>query len=178
MVLPAIPEAGREQEARRRQRDAAFAVALQSDGKIVASGQAQNSYGQAFALARYNPDGTLESTFGTGGKVTTVFSGRDDAAHGVVIQPADGKIVAAGVTKTSTGEDFALARYNPNGTLDTTFGSGGLVTTDFAGRDDAAFAVALQSDAKIVAAGGAETGRTSFTYSRSDEDFALARYLG
>ncbi len=125
--------------------DEAHGVVIQpADGKIVAAGVAQTSYGQAFALAHYNPNGTLDNTFGNGGKVTTAFTGRDDAAHGVVIQPADGKIVAAGVTKTSTGDDFALARYNPNGTLDTTFGSGGKVTTDFAGRDDTAFAVALQ----------------------------------
>ncbi len=74
---------------------------------------------------------------------------------------------------------FAAIRFcnSPNGTLDNTFGTGGKVTTDFAGGDDAAFAVALQADGKIVAAGGAEAGRSSFSYG-SNEDFALARYLG
>jgi uncharacterized delta-60 repeat protein len=119
-------------------------------------------------LAAWAASGDLDATFGTGGKVTTDFAGGTDEAHGVVIQPLDGKIVAAGEAKTSYGEDFALARYSPNGTLDTTFGTGGLVTTDFNGRDDVAFAVALQSDGKIVAAGQAQS-----SYGQA---FALARY--
>ena len=118
--------------------------------------------------------GDLDPTFGTGGKVTTDFNGNDDEAHGLVIQ-ADGKLVAAGFAKTSRGEDFALARYNPNGTLDTTFGTGGKVTTDFNGGDDQAFALVLQGDGKLVAAG---TTKAGFTYNRTGEDFALARYLG
>ncbi len=158
--------------------DAAFAVALQPDGKIVAAGGAKASYrSQDFALARYNPNGGLDTTFGTGGKVTTDFAGDTDEAHGVVVQ-LDGKIVAAGVANTSRAQDFALARYNPDGGLDTTFGTGGKVTTDFAGGDDAAFAVALQPDGKIVAAGGADAGGSRSSYRGSGEDFALARYLG
>jgi uncharacterized delta-60 repeat protein len=97
-----------------------------------------------------DPNGTLDATFGAGGRVTTDFAGDDDQAFAVVLQP-DGKIVAAGVAKTSRSADFALARYNANGTLDTTFGTGGRVTTDFAGDDDQAFAVVLQPDGKIVA---------------------------
>ena len=109
--------------------------------------------------------------------MTTDFAGDDDTAFGVVVQ-ADGKIVVAGGAKTSRSEDFALARYNANGTLDATFGTGGKVTTDFAGNDDAAFAIALQQDGKIVAAGGANGGRSRTDYGGSGEDFALARYLG
>src|SRR5207237_6415346 len=87
----------------------------------------------------------------------SVWVGRmihDDQANGVVAQ-SDGKLVAAGVAKTSRSQDFALARYNPNGSLDATFGTGGKVTTDFAGDDDAAFAAVLPPAGKIVAAGGA-----------------------
>ena len=155
--------------------DEARGVVLQPDGKIVAAGAANTEgsrdrgSGGDFALARYNPNGALDATFGTGGKVTTDFNGDDDAAFGVVLQP-DGKIVAAGAAKTSyRGQDFALARYNPNGTLDATFGTGGKVTTDFNGDDDAAFGVVLQPDGKIVAAGAAKT-------SYRGQDFALARY--
>ena len=136
----------------------------------MAAGEATVSYrGEDFALARYNPNGALDATFGTGGKVTTDFAGDTDRAFAVALQ-TDGRIVAAGETTTGyRGEDFALARYNPNGALDATFGEGGQVTTDFAGDTDRAFAVALQTDGKIVAAGEAKT--------QTKEDFALARYL-
>ena len=145
--------------------DQALAVALQSDGKIIAVGQAVQSDGDDdFALARYNSDGSLDTSFGTGGKVTTDFFSQNDQAFAVALQ-SDGKIIAAG----STFLDFALARYNSDGSLDATFGSGGKVTTDFAFSDQA-FAVALQSDGKIIAAGFANQGR------RDINDFALARY--
>jgi uncharacterized delta-60 repeat protein len=145
--------------------DVASAVALQPDGKIVATGftGVSDTDRVDFALARYNSDGTLDSSFGTGGRVITDFARGADLADAMALQP-DGKIVVAGITFTpSRLGDMALARYNPNGTLDSSFGAGGEVTTDF-GDHDGAFAVALQPDGKIVAAG--------FTA----EDFALARY--
>ncbi len=146
--------------------DEAFAVALQPDGKIVAAGGAVvGSSPFDFALTRYNPDGSLDPTFGTDGKATTDFGGTDEALA-MALQP-DGKIVAAGQAFTGSSPDFAVdfavARYNPDGSLDSTFGTGGKVTTDFAGFD-AARAVALQPNGKIVAAGG------------SSFDFAVARY--
>ena len=142
----------------------ANAVAIQGDGKIVAAGQSFGSNPE-FALARYNGDGTLDTTFGTDGKVTTDFTGVGDLATAVAIQ-ADGKIVAAGATDSGVlGEDFALARYNADGTLDTTFGTDGKVTTDFTGVGDVARAVAIQADGKIVAAG---TGSGSPELARYD----------
>jgi uncharacterized delta-60 repeat protein/uncharacterized repeat protein (TIGR01451 family) len=140
--------------------DGAQAVAIQSDGKIVAVGGTFSFPSGDFALARYNADGSLDPSFGSGGKMTTDFGGFD-AASAAVIQP-DGRIVAAG--RSGSG-DFALARYNADGSLDPTFGSGGKVTTDFGGFD-AAFGVALQADGKIVAAGQGGPGG----------GFALARY--
>jgi uncharacterized delta-60 repeat protein len=136
--------------------DEANALIQQADGKLVAAGVAPTQTGSSFALARYNPDGTLDASFGTGGTVTTDFNG---GANALVVQ-VDGRLVAAG----QAGEDFGLARYHPNGTLDSTFGTGGTVTTEFAGSSDAAFALAVQADGKLVAAGG--TGSA----------FALARY--
>src|SRR5262249_4024029 len=126
----------------------ATAEAIQNDGKIVLVGETQGANGDDFALARYNPDGSLDTTFGTGGKVTTDFAGADDA-FSVAIQ-SDGKIVVAGSSQQNTGEDFALARYNSDGTLDTSFGAGGEVLTAIAGG---ANGVAIQADGKIVAAG-------------------------
>ena len=146
--------------------DQAFGVAIQGDGKIVAAGFA----GSDFALARYNADGSLDTAFDGDGKVTTDFagSGSRDEAHAVAIQ-GDGKIVAAGLAVVSGVFDFALARYNADGSLDTIFSGDGKVTTDFAGDFDAAHGVAIQANRRIVAAGFADLPGTGF-------DFALARY--
>ncbi len=143
------------------------AVALQADGKIVVAGAAG---GSGFALVRYNSDGSPDSTFGSGGVAAINFAGLGDEAESVAIQ-ADGKIVAAGLSnQASTGSDFALARFNANGTLDTSFGSGGKVTTDFAGQFDVASQVAIQADGKIVAGGNSYQGK------KTGDDFAVVRY--
>jgi uncharacterized delta-60 repeat protein len=149
--------------------DRAFGVALQADGRIVAAGRTCSGPTCVFALARYGGGGSLDATFGSGGLVTTDFSGSVDEAFAVVIQPIDGKIVAAG---GSGSGDFALARYDTSGSLDGSFGAGGQVTTDFAGSSDIAFALALQSDGRVVAAGRAQVPISQGV----DVDFAVARY--
>ncbi|MFN7738414.1 MAG: delta-60 repeat domain-containing protein, partial [Pirellula sp.] len=111
--------------------------------------------------------GDLDTTFDGDGKVTTDFGNTGDVAHSVAIQ-SDGKIVVAGFSRFEgnfNSEDFALARYNSNGSLDTTFDGDGKITTDFDGEYDNALSVAIQSDGKILVAG------VSNRY-----DFALARY--
>jgi uncharacterized delta-60 repeat protein len=137
----------------------AFGVAIQSDGKIVVAGE---TYGSGGFVVRYNADGTLDSSFGTNGRSAY---GMSSYGYGVAIQ-SDGKIVLAGCGGAG-GNDFALARYNTNGSLDTSFDSDGKVTTDFNGSADGICGVALQSDGKIVAAGYGGLG---------GEDFAVARY--
>jgi uncharacterized delta-60 repeat protein len=147
------------------------AVAIQADGKIVVAGESNASGSRDFALARYLPNGTLDTTFGGDGTVLTGFgSSCCEGAGALVLQP-DSKIVVAGSSySTASNYDFALARYLPNGTLDTTFGGDGMVLTDFgSGREDIASALALQPDGKLVVAGWS-TVSGSF-------DFALARYL-
>ena len=146
----------------------AAALALQSDGKIVVAGDVLSATGPPdFAVARYNTDGSLDSSFGSGGRVTTDFAGRSDNGTAIAVQP-DGKIlVAGGANLGATQFDFALVRYNANGSLDSTFGPGGKVTTDFNGGLDAASAIALQADGMIVAAGFATAG---------DPHMALVRY--
>lgn len=112
--------------------------------------------------------GDLDPTFGTGGLVTTDFAGDSEGALALVIQ-ADSKVVVAGWSSTGPTIDFALARYNTDGSLDTSFGTGGLVTTDVApDAYDQAFALAIQDDGKIIAAGFVDNG--------ADDDFALIRY--
>jgi uncharacterized delta-60 repeat protein len=137
-------------------------VALQPDGKIVVVGGGSGAVDDDFALARYNPDGSLDTTFSDDGKQTTDFT-RADSARGVALQP-DGKIVVVG--DSSAGDDFALARYNPDGSLDTTFSDDGKQTTDF-GNADSANGVALQPDGKILAVGSSSV---------PGGDSALARY--
>ena len=149
--------------------DFATSVAIQANGKIVVAGSSGATCEGPFdfGLARYNTDGTPDITFGTGGKVTTDFGGTFDLALDVAIQ-ADSKIVAAGFTDASGTRDFALARYNANGSLDVNFGPGGRVTTNFGGTRDQANGLAIQADDKIVAAGVSNASGA--------RDFALARY--
>ncbi|HEV8230928.1 MAG TPA: delta-60 repeat domain-containing protein [Thermoanaerobaculia bacterium] len=151
--------------------DTANAVAIQPDGKIVVAGSAANSLGSDFALVRYNSDGSLDNSFDGDGKATTDFSGGGDIAYGVAIQP-DGKIVAAGVTnQLATSADVALARYNADGSLDMSFGTGGRVQTDVFGEGEVAFALALQPDGKILVA-----GLLTRTNSPTADDSLLIRY--
>jgi uncharacterized delta-60 repeat protein len=143
----------------------ANAVAIQSDQKIVVAGSADNGLNEVFALARYNPDGSLDNSFGSSGKVTTDVSTGSAVAKAVQIQ-TDGKIVAAGYS--GTNRHFAVVRYNPNGTLDTAFGGTGKVTTDIGSTDDEVNSLQIQSDGKIVAAGLNQSGGYN--------DYALARF--
>ena len=122
------------------------ALAIQSDGKILVAGDSDAFGSDDFALARYNADGSLDTSFGPGhtGLVTTDFgSGSGELANALAIQ-SDGKILVAGITDASGSGDFALARYNADGSLDASFGPGtGLVTTDFGGGSrDVAYALA------------------------------------
>jgi uncharacterized delta-60 repeat protein len=145
----------------------ANSVVLQSDGKIVAAGYSYNGSDNDFAIVRYNTDGSLDSTFGTGGKLTTPIGSGDDNADSVVLQ-SDGKIVVAGDSGNGSNSDFAVLRYNSGGSLDTTFGTGGKVTTPIGSGNDYASDVVLQSDGKIIVAGSSHNG--------SNHDFAVVRY--
>ncbi|HZL35496.1 MAG TPA: hypothetical protein VFC78_09315 [Tepidisphaeraceae bacterium] len=148
------------------------AIAVQADGKIVAAGFAGATYNTQdhFELARYNANGTLDTSFGTGGTVSTSLLATSQA-HGVAIEP-DGKIVVAGFATDAGGHSsFAVARYTASGSLDSGFGTGGELLTGFANTGGQAFAVALQADGKIVAAGQANGGNGAFV-----TEIALARY--
>jgi uncharacterized delta-60 repeat protein len=153
----------------------ARAVAIQPDGRIVTAGQAgcerAGRLRVTFALARYTPAGRLDRSFAGDGRLTTDFTAVDDYAFDVVIQP-DRKIVAAG---TARFDDFersrlALARYEPDGRLDTSFGGDGKVTDVFSGDQDCmpaeAHALARQSDGKLVVAGRTACGHPNFAVAR------------
>ena len=173
----------------------ATAVLVLPTGKLLLGGFSGPEGGN-IQVARLNPRGALDATFGSGGKVAVEFGGDDfghaiarlkpdgspdaafdgdgtatldfgslaDLAFAALLQP-DGKIVVAGSTQ-ATG-DFAVARLNPDGSPDMTFGAAGKATADF-GAAAFAFAMALQPDGRIVVA-GQRTGA---------DDFAIARLLG
>jgi uncharacterized delta-60 repeat protein len=157
----------------------ARAIAIQSDGKIVAAGGIGNNAvaGAGFALVRYNTDGSLDASFGVGGKLTTQFDGGSSAA-GVAIQ-SDGKIVAAGFAGVLSNSSFALVRYNSDGSLDTGFGASGKVTTQF-GASSSVNAITIQPDGKIVAAGvaGELNKASSFAVARYNSDGSLDTSFG
>ena len=100
---------------------------------------------------RYNSDGTLDGSFDGDGKLTTDFGASEDHANSVVLQ-TDGKILAAGYSSSAGNVDFALVRYNSDGSLDVPFGADGRIKTDF-GAADFAYSVAIQTDGRIVVAG-------------------------
>lgn len=141
--------------------DYANSVAIQPDGKIVVAGTTRNGgTNRFFALVRYNFDGSPDTTFGSSAIVITSVTGAaTEESMDVAIQP-DGNIVAAGYS----GGDFATVRYKPNGTLDSAFGSSGIVTTP----NGIARSVVIQSSGKIVIAGMNSNGTNS--------DFAFVRY--
>lgn len=145
---------------------------IQPDGKIVVAGKMFNGANDDFALARLNPNGTLDTTFGGTGKVVTNFALGSFEEIKSIVRDASGRIIAAGVTDANGGKkNFALARYNPNGTLDTTFDGDGILISDFNGEDEGIEDVTLDGSGRIVAAG------YSFAYNASKyRGFAVARY--
>ena len=145
--------------------DAAHAIALQSDGKIILVGEAVDATLPDFAVVRLNADGTLDNSFGSGGKVITPMGADYDYAYAVVIQ-SDGRIVVGGTANSPA--DFALARYLTNGTLDPEFGNGGKVITSIGLSHEGILGLGLQASGKIIAAGYSTNGTV--------EDFAVARY--
>jgi len=155
----------------------AAGVAIYPGGKVVVAGSITDpdTFNNDFALARYNANGSLDASFGSGGEVTTSFGpDTSDTAVGVAVQ-ADDKIVVAGTVQdfdTDFIDEFGLARYDANGSLDGSFGTGGLVTTSF-GPDTSAFAagLAIQADGKIVVAGTVQDFSANFI-----SEFGLARY--
>jgi len=152
----------------------AYGVALQNNGQIVAAGRTFNSNTNAymFGLVRYNSNGTLDNTFGAGGIDTTTIGGYDDEGQAVAIQPADGKIVVAGFADVNnTAYNFAVVRYNTNGSLDTTSNGGNGKVTTPVDSTSSGEAVAIQPDGKIVVAGYSQDTATLY-YS-----VGVARYL-
>jgi uncharacterized delta-60 repeat protein len=148
------------------------AVAVQADGKVLVAGSSGTVGGTKLSVLRYQRDGALDTTFGTSGKVLVALgTNGNDRANAIAVQD-DGKIVVAGSSQQGTsGLDFALLRFNADGTADAGFGNGGKVFADFGSESDRAWALLLMPDQSIVVGGETNTGNSA-----GGVDFALARF--
>jgi len=143
------------------------AVSLQNDGKVVIVGSVYNGTDMDFMVARFNTNGLIDSTYDGDGIATVSIGLGDDYCAAAVIQPDD-KMVLAGYSFNGVSSDYALVRFNENGSLDTSFSSDGKLTTSITTSGEGAFAVVLQPDGKILAAGGSSSG--------SNLNFSSIRY--
>jgi len=171
------------------QQDIATSIAIQSDGVLVIGGTAQNSLGNTdLAVTRVKSNGYMDKTFANKGLKTVKFDlggSNDDQLTGLALQ-SDGKIVLGGFAQVSASGDydFALARLNTDGSLDTTFSTDGKKAVPFnlGGDDkDLSHAIAIQSDGKILIAGGATKSslvNTDFAITRVDDEGSLDTSFG
>lgn len=149
--------------------DEGFSIALQSDGKIVVAGSSYSGYWADFAVIRFTSEGNLDTTFSGDGIQTTAIGTIDDIGRSVAIQQ-DGKIVVAGYSNVGVYSNFAIIRYNSDGSIDTSFSGDGIQTTSVSNFNDWGWSVAIQNDGKII------VGGSSFTFQSSSGDFAIVRY--
>ena len=149
--------------------DNCSSIKIQNDGKIILVGTSEIGNIQHFALIRYSTTGIVDSSFGNNGKVLTAIADTTSFANKIIIQN-DGKIVIAGYSASNIGgyHDFAMIRYHNNGSIDSSFGINGIVTTDINSSYDNAQTLAIQTDGKLLLAGGASNG--------VDYDLAVVRY--
>lgn len=155
--------------------DLSYSVAIQSDGKILVAGASwMTSIGFGFALGRYNTDGSLDNSFGVGGKVSTTFGTIESRGWSVAIQ-ADGKIIVVGDVWNGSGRDFGVARYNTDGSIDNSFGMDGKVITSFGPGSSTPHSVLIQADGKILACGDDDS---VFVMARYNTDGALDNSFG
>ncbi|WP_276135255.1 T9SS type A sorting domain-containing protein [Polluticoccus soli] len=148
--------------------DRFYAMTLQPDGKILAAGMSGTQSGLTdFVLMRFDENGYRDNSFGNNGVARAMTLSSYNVINAIALQN-DGRVVVAGATPGGSGLDFALLRFNPNGSLDNSFDGDGKATTSNTGGDDLAYGVAIQSDGKIVAAG----------FSGSQPNYTLVRYLG
>ncbi|HEX5637920.1 MAG TPA: hypothetical protein VFY78_12580, partial [Gammaproteobacteria bacterium] len=157
--------------------DIGYAIALQPDRKILVAGSSGVSgSGNDFAVLRYLADGSLDTSFSSDGITTTAIATSyfSDKARALVIQP-DGKIIAGGFARNATdsADDFAVARFNTNGSLDSSFGTGGITTTTIGGyslENETGYALAMQTDGNVVLAESNNAGGTT-------QEIWMVRYL-
>ena len=157
--------------------DAANSIIELPDGKLCVAGSSFNGINNDFALVEYNSDGSLNNSFGSFGKVKTDINNSEDNGNSILMQ-TDGKLIISGTTYNGSNHDFAVVRYNSNGTLDDNFGTAGKVVTDFNNSEDNAGSSAIQSDGKIVVAGYTNGLYTDFAAVRYNTDGTIDNSFG
>jgi uncharacterized delta-60 repeat protein len=147
--------------------EACNSIVVQNDGKILLAGSSGNS----FSITRCNSDGSLDTAFGINGRAITNFDGAADYAYSIAIQ-TDGKLVVGGTSLSyvSGSYDFALARYNTDGSLDSSFDGDGKLRTSLGQYSDSINSVVIQSDGKILVVGG------TCVANYSDQEVGIVRY--
>src|SRR3954462_14554596 len=131
--------------------DQGYAMSVLNNGKVLVAGRAWNVDQYDFGVARFNADGTLDTSFGNGGMAMTDLGSMFDAAYGMAVQ-TNGKIVVVGQTENEFNYNFGMVRYNSDGSLDSNFGNGGVVVSDFTGNYDIAYGVTVHASGKITVA--------------------------
>jgi uncharacterized delta-60 repeat protein len=127
-------------------------LAIQPDGKILLGGKCYNRSNSDFCIARFNSNGTLDTSFGSSGRIIEPIGSSDDEGFSLAIQP-DGKILLGGYCYNGSDYDFCIARFNSNGTLDTSFGSSGKVIQPIGSSNDFGRSLVIQPDGKILLGG-------------------------
>ena len=152
--------------------DVGSGIAVQSDGKIVVVGTSDDGSGTSqFAVARFNVNGSLDNSFGNGGKVLTKFSlTGEDMGSGIAVQSDDKIVIVGSADDENVNLEFAVARFEDDGSFASADNSFGKVTTSFTAGDDLGLGIAVQLDDKIVVVGISDNRSGS-------SDFAVARYL-
>jgi uncharacterized delta-60 repeat protein len=154
--------------------DYGVSLAIQSDGKILLGGRCDNGSDNDFCIARFNSNGTLDTTFGSSGKVIQPIGSYLDFGNSLAIQ-YDGKILLSGTCLNGSDYDFCIARFNSNGTLDTSFGTSGKVIQPIGIYNDFGYSLAIQPDGKILLGG---TCHSDFCIARFDSDGTLDTSFG
>ena len=150
--------------------DNATSMVLDSNNNIFVAGYGYNSAigNNDFVVVKYDMTGTIDSTFGSGGKVITDINGIYDKAYSMVLDSSNNIFVAGHAGTGTWSNDFVVVKYDMTGTIDTSFGSGGKVITDINGSDDFAYSMVLDSDNNIFVAGSGDNG--------SNYDFVVVKY--
>lgn len=147
----------------------AYGIQIQIDNKIVIAGKAYEGFDTDFSLIRFNENGSLDNTFGTGGVTQITYGTGEEESFTSLAMEWDGGIVAAGYKGNGTDRETVIMRFLSNGTLDPAFGTGGKVNSNFSPEADQGYAVIVQPDGKFLVAGFSDGG--------VDNDLAVMRYL-
>lgn len=153
--------------------DKAYAVKILASGKILVAGQTHDGSDHDIVLIRYNSNGTVDGTFGTAGIVRTPVGSRGDFARDMLVDSSDRIVVAGYYLSDTAGYDFVVARYDAAGTLDPTFGTSGLVKISPTSNNDLAYALAMQSDGKIIVVGESQNATSDMAWAHLDANGGL-----